>query len=84
MIDKLKVMNRKFDNRNMHQEDVNLDDESERLFDLNSANKKYPMSYEIESVISLLKSIQNNIEIIIWVSAKMGIYVFKGSYEYFW
>ena len=31
------------------------------IFDLNSPNKKNPMSYEMESVIKLLKVIRDNI-----------------------
>ena len=50
-----------FNDRNrMSQEKKEAQDDS-MIFDLTSPNKKNPMSYELESVITLLKIIQGNI-----------------------
>ena len=60
MINKLDMMNTKFKGRNESNK-LEKEYEYDEIFDLNSPNKKNPMSYEIESVITLLKIIYENI-----------------------
>jgi len=61
MIDRLEVMMRKFNNRNNKEAKESCNENDEMIFDLTSPNKKNPMSYELLSVISLLKIIKDNI-----------------------